>query len=442
MDEHTDKRHRCELQLQRVETEFKQIEERIWEDYELTYALAEPFRQADFRLGESEKRISAIRARIREMGVVNVSALDEYRQTVQRLEEMTSQRDDLQRAELDLQNIVEELERKMESQFKREFAILNQNFQRTFVKLFGGGRAELTLSDPNDALNCDIDVVAQPPGKKLQLLTLLSGGERALTAIAILFAMLDLKPTPFCILDEIEAALDDANIDNYADYLRALFRKHAVRGHHPPQGHHGALQRALWRGDGGKGRLQAGIGILERSKLGSECQWDCLTASRRACKRPATVFSGHMDELVENYKKLDDEFFEDLSDILIMADVGMKTTELAVSRLREKCKAEKIGSAEQAREALKEILADMMRTEPMRLETPDGAARHRRQRRGQDHHHRQAGHALQDRGPPRGHLRRGHLPRRRRRAADHLGRARRRAHHQAEGGRRPCRRGV
>ena len=146
VDGHTDKRHRCELQLQRVETEFKQIEERIWEDYELTYALAEPFRQADFRLGESEKRISAIRARIREMGAVNVSALDEYRQTVQRLEEMTSQRDDLQRAELDLQNIVEELERKMESQFKREFAILNQNFQRTFVKLFGGGRAELTLS--------------------------------------------------------------------------------------------------------------------------------------------------------------------------------------------------------------------------------------------------------------------------------------------------------
>ena len=221
VDAHVDKRHRCELQLQRVETEFKQIEERIWEDYEITYALAEPFRQADFRLAESEKRISAIRARIREMGVVNVSALDEYRQTVQRLEELTAQRDDLRRAEVDLQNIVEELERKMESQFKREFAVLNQNFQRTFIKLFGGGRAELTLSDPNDALNCDIDVVAQPPGKKLQLLTLLSGGERALTAIAILFAMLDLKPTPFCILDEIEAALDDANIDNYADYLRA-----------------------------------------------------------------------------------------------------------------------------------------------------------------------------------------------------------------------------
>ncbi len=98
---------------------------------------------------------------------------------------------------------------------------MNENFQRTFVKLFGGGKAELRLTDPKDALNCGIDVVAQPPGKKLQMLSLLSGGERALTAIAILFAILDLKPTPFCILDEIEAALDDANIDTYADYLKA-----------------------------------------------------------------------------------------------------------------------------------------------------------------------------------------------------------------------------
>jgi len=224
IDEHGEKRHRSELQLQRVETEFKQIEDRIWEDYELTYAGAEPFRQPDFKLTESEKRIAQIRARIREMGVVNVSALDEYRQTVTRLQELTAQRDDLRKAEKDLKDIIEELERKMESQFRREFAVLNQNFQRTFVRLFGGGRAELTLSDPNDALNCDIDVVAQPPGKKLQMLTLLSGGERALTAIAILFAMLDLKPTPFCILDEIEAALDDANIDNFADYLRDYSR--------------------------------------------------------------------------------------------------------------------------------------------------------------------------------------------------------------------------
>ena len=217
LDEFSDRHHRSELQLTRVEGEFKQLQDRIWEDYELTYAGAEPFRQADFRLTESEKRIAAIRQRIRAMGTVNVVALDEYRRTVERVEELSSQRDDLLKAQADLEGIVADLESQMEKQFKGQFALMNDNFQRTFVKLFGGGKAELRLADPKDALNCGIDIVAQPPGKKLQMLSLLSGGERALTAIAILFAILDLKPTPFCILDEIEAALDDANIDTYAD---------------------------------------------------------------------------------------------------------------------------------------------------------------------------------------------------------------------------------
>ncbi len=221
LDDFSDKHHRSELQLARVEGEFKQIQDRIWEDYELTYAGAEPFRQPDFKLTESEKRIAAIRQRIRAMGTVNVAALDEYRRTVERVEEMTTQRDDLLKAQADLEGIVAELEARMEKQFREQFARMNDNFQRTFVRLFGGGKAELRLSDPKDALNCGIDIVAQPPGKKLQMLSLLSGGERALTAIAILFAILDLKPTPFCILDEIEAALDDANIDTYADYLKS-----------------------------------------------------------------------------------------------------------------------------------------------------------------------------------------------------------------------------
>ena len=221
LDDFSDKHHRSEIQLTRVEGEYKQIQDRIWEDYELSYAGAEAFRQADFKLTESEKRIAAIRARIRAMGTVNVAAVDEYRRTVERVEELTSQRDDLLKAQADLEGIVSELETRMEKQFKEQFTLMNQNFQRTFVKLFGGGKAELRLTDPSDALNCGIDIVAQPPGKKLQMLSLLSGGERALTAIAILFAILDLKPTPFCILDEIEAALDDANIDTYADYLKA-----------------------------------------------------------------------------------------------------------------------------------------------------------------------------------------------------------------------------
>ncbi len=220
LDDFTDRQHKADMQLSRVEAEFKQLTDRIWEDYELTYAGAEEFRTEGFKLSESEKRISVIRQRIRSLGSVNVGAVDEYRQTLTRFEELTAQKDDLTKAQVDLSSIIEDLLKKMEVQFKTQFEALNRNFQETFVNLFGGGRAELQLSDPKDVLNCSIEVVAQPPGKKLQMLSLLSGGERALTAIAILFAMLKLKPTPFCFLDEIEAALDDANIDNFADYLR------------------------------------------------------------------------------------------------------------------------------------------------------------------------------------------------------------------------------
>lgn len=224
LDDFSDRHHRSEIQLTRIEGEFKQIQDRIWEDYELTYATAEPFRQADFKLTESERRIAVIRQRIRAMGTVNVAAVDEYRKTVERVAEMTGQRDDLIKAREDLEGIIHQLEEKMDTQFRTQFALINKNFAQTFTRLFGGGTAELRLSDPKDALNCGIEIVAQPPGKKLQMLSLLSGGERALAAIAILFAILDLKPTPFCVLDEIEAALDDANIDTYADYLKSYSR--------------------------------------------------------------------------------------------------------------------------------------------------------------------------------------------------------------------------
>ncbi len=223
-EELSDKCHRAEMQKSRVEAEWKQLTDRIWEDYELTYEGATAAREADFKLAEAEKRIAAIRARIREMGSVNVSAVDEYRETKSRHDELSAQRDDLLKAEADLAGIIADLTGRMEKQFVEQFALLNGFFRETFVKLFGGGRANLRLEDPSNPLTCDIEVEAQPPGKKLTLLSLLSGGERALTAIAILFAMLEVKPTPFCFLDEIEAALDDANIDNFADYLRDYSR--------------------------------------------------------------------------------------------------------------------------------------------------------------------------------------------------------------------------
>lgn len=223
-EELSDKCHRAEMQKSRVEAEWKQLTDRIWEDYELTYEGAGAFREDAFKLGEADKRIAEIRARIREMGSVNVSAVDEYRETKTRHDELSAQRDDLTKAEADLAAIIQDLTGRMEKQFTEQFELLNRYFQQTFVKLFGGGRATLRLEDPSSPLTCDIEVAAQPPGKKLTMLSLLSGGERALTAIAILFAMLEVKPTPFCFLDEIEAALDDANIDNFADYLRDYSR--------------------------------------------------------------------------------------------------------------------------------------------------------------------------------------------------------------------------
>jgi len=219
-----DKRHKTEMVLSRAQTDLAQMQQRIWDDYELTYNGAKEYLREPFDLPAADKRTGEIRREIRAMGTVNVAAVDEYRACREKHESLASQRDDLVRAQDDLLGIIDTLQKQMERQFMENFRLMQQYFNETFNKLFGGGQAELRLMDENDILGCGIEIVAQPPGKKLQLLSLLSGGERALTAIAILFAMLRLKPTPFCFLDEIEAALDDGNISTFADYLRDFSR--------------------------------------------------------------------------------------------------------------------------------------------------------------------------------------------------------------------------
>ncbi|MBQ9210941.1 MAG: chromosome segregation protein SMC [Clostridia bacterium] len=215
-----DKTHRLELNRTRTDGDLKALRDRIWNTYEMTYAMAEEFRQTEgFNITEADRRAAQISTEIRTLGVVNVKAVEEYAETKARVDEMTSQRQDLEKAEKDLRDLIARLLDQMQSTFVENFTLLQGYFSETFQRLFGGGHAELQLMDPSDPLNCGIEINAQPPGKKLQLLTLLSGGERTLTAIAILFATLKLKPTPFCILDEIEAALDDANIGYFADYL-------------------------------------------------------------------------------------------------------------------------------------------------------------------------------------------------------------------------------
>ena len=216
----SDKAHRLELARARTDGDLKAMRDRIWNTYEVTYAGAEEFRRPEgINVTEADRQAAQLSAEIRALGPVNVHAVEEYAQTKARYDEMYVQREDLEKAEKDLRDLIARLLDQMRETFVERFALLQGYFTETFTRLFGGGHAELQLTDPDDPLNCGIEINAQPPGKKLQLLSLLSGGEKTLTAIAILFATLKLKPTPFCILDEIEAALDDANIGYFADYL-------------------------------------------------------------------------------------------------------------------------------------------------------------------------------------------------------------------------------
>lgn len=214
-----ERQHRFELNLNRAQSELTALCDRIWQDYELTYENAQAFRRP-IQATQSHMRADELRKLIKALGQVNTSSVEEYREVKERYDELTAQCNDLHQAEADLNELIAKLTATMEAEFSEQFALIQKNFSETFVALFGGGKAELVLSDKNDVLNCSIDIIAQPPGKKLQLLSLLSGGEQALTAIALLFAILKLKPAAFCILDEIDTSLDEANVDNFARYLQ------------------------------------------------------------------------------------------------------------------------------------------------------------------------------------------------------------------------------
>lgn len=214
-----DRKHRFELNLNRAQIDMQAATDRLWSEYELTYENALPFRH-DIQITPSHIRADELKKSIKALGTVNTAAIEDYRDVSTRYNELSAQCSDLKQAEADLNELISKLTATMEKEFKEQFALIQKNFSSTFLELFGGGRAELVLSDTDDVLNCNIDIIAQPPGKKLQLLSLLSGGEQALTAIALLFAILKLKPAAFCILDEIDTSLDEANVDNFAEYLK------------------------------------------------------------------------------------------------------------------------------------------------------------------------------------------------------------------------------
>ena len=195
----------------------------MWNEYGLTLTTAVEYTgDKELSLTSAKKSIQEIRHKIKELGDVNVNAIEDFKNMSERYVFLTAQREDLIKAEEALLEIIKELDEEMKLQFKKQFEAINQEFERVFKELFGGGKASLQLTDNEDVLEAGIHINAQPPGKKLQNMMQLSGGEKALTAISLLFAILNLKPSPFCLLDEIEAALDDSNVKRFAKYLRKL----------------------------------------------------------------------------------------------------------------------------------------------------------------------------------------------------------------------------
>lgn len=217
---------KLEARSDKLTSDREGIINRMWEDYELTYSDALELKtDGEFDFKAATLRIKELKDAIKGLGNINIDSIEEYKNVKERFDFLTVQTEDLERAKGELDSVIEEMMEIMQNRFAEQFKIINTNFNKVFGELFGGGRATLSLTDPDNVLESGIEIEAQPPGKKLQSLTLLSGGERAFTAIALLFAILDVRPTPFCILDEIEAALDDVNVYRYADYLKKYSRK-------------------------------------------------------------------------------------------------------------------------------------------------------------------------------------------------------------------------
>ncbi len=211
---------RLDARKAKMESEMETYQNRLWDDYELTYGNALEIKKEITNIRATQNRINEIKAEIRELGPVNVTAIEDYSKTKERYEFMKLQHDDLTKSEEKLRRVIQEITSVMRKQFIEQFAIINKNFSTVFKELFEGGYAEIKLADEENVLESNIDIIVQPPGKKLQNMMLLSGGERAMVAIAIIFAILRMRPAPFYILDEIEASLDDANVFKFAEYLK------------------------------------------------------------------------------------------------------------------------------------------------------------------------------------------------------------------------------
>ena len=218
----TENKHQEEIALTKIDSDLEYLGQSILENYQETYETALRVKIEGYDVDAGEKEIFTLRRKRNSLGTINANAIDDFAVLKERHAEMTAQKEDLEKAEKDLREAIDKIKAEMLTQFDDGFNRINQNFQKIFKELFGGGRAMLQIdySTVEDRLEAGVEIVAEPPGKKLQNISLLSGGEKALTAIAILFAILKMRPMPFCVLDEIEAALDEANVDRFAKYLQ------------------------------------------------------------------------------------------------------------------------------------------------------------------------------------------------------------------------------
>lgn len=223
--------HKIEMQKVKNEMDIENLEFKLLDLYEMSYRKAIEVRVEGFNISKASKRCDELREAIRTLGTINVNAVEEYEKLSARYEFLRNQSDDLIKAKESLLDVINDITKYMKKQFIKEFNKININFNEVFAKLFGGGMAQVVLTDSDDVLGSDIEIVAKTPNKKLQNLLLMSGGERALTAIALLFAILKMKPAPFCVLDEIDSALDDANVDRYAAFLREFSTQFIIITH-------------------------------------------------------------------------------------------------------------------------------------------------------------------------------------------------------------------
>ena len=215
---------KLDVKKTKLEQDLQQVVESLWNEYELTPNSTEEYQKPN-NVVTAQKQVNSLRNKIKDLGSINIDSIEEYKKTKERYDFMSEQRLDLENTASKLRKIIGDMTTTMQNQFKEKFELINKNFNEVFTELFNGGKAELILENEENILECGIDIRVQPPGKKLQNMMLLSGGEKAFTAIALLFAILKINPAPFCILDEIEAALDDVNVYRFAEYLKKFCKQ-------------------------------------------------------------------------------------------------------------------------------------------------------------------------------------------------------------------------